>query len=157
MSPKPDSVATVVLVRQKAAADGVPFEADEHLVVFKDWVDGGTGQTGSGSDPTVVAENFSVNIVLHEMGHFFQDRHYGDTGHAGKFSNFTNLDYEDKSCLMGGGDWAVDARRAFPAGPVLVNPKGSQKGKTYTIAGPGMSPPMTVRAGWLDRGQCGRS
>ena len=148
-TPPPDSGQTIVLVREKGAADGVPFADDEHLVVFKDWVDGGTGQTAT--DPTVVAENFSVNIVLHEMGHFFQNRHGGDTGHAGKYSNFANLDYTDMSCLMGGGDWAVDAGRAFPAGPVLVDPAKSKKNKpAYTRAGPGMSPPMTARAGWLN-------
>ncbi|MGL5816683.1 MAG: hypothetical protein ACRCYR_03905 [Phycicoccus sp.] len=147
--PLPDSERTIVLVREKAALDGVPFAPDENLVVFKDWVDPGTGQTAT--DPTVVAKNFSINTVLHEMGHFFQSRHGGSTGHAGRYSNFTNLDYEDPSCLMGGGGWAVDVGRAIPTGPGLVDPPTSSKPKpAYTLAGPGMSPPMTQRAGWLD-------
>ncbi|TIC89113.1 hypothetical protein E8D34_00995 [Nocardioides sp. GY 10113] len=145
----PTSSQTVALVRQQAAADGLPFADDEHLVVFKDWPDPGTGQTAT--DPTVVALNFSVNIVLHEMGHFFQTRHAGLTGHAGRYSNFTNLDYTDLSCLMGGPGWLVDASVALPTGPTFSDPAGSTRTPpAYTLAGPGMSPPMTERAGWLD-------
>jgi hypothetical protein len=145
----PDASGTVQAVRDAAQRDGVPFAADEHLVVFKDWVDTGTGVTGT--DPTVVAFNLTVNIILHEMGHFLIARNKQATGHAGVFTNNINLDYSDPSCIMGGAGWTVTATAAFPGGPAFTDPQHSKKNAgTYVQAGPGMSPPLATRAGWLE-------
>jgi hypothetical protein len=131
----------VTAIRQAAADQGQAFGDDEHLVAIIDDENGGVGVTET--DPVIDATYATQALICHEMGHFFQHL-AGNLGtHADTYLGYQLVDYGDPTCIMGveGGKWSY--REA-----ALVIAESAD----HEFVGPAMSPPMTVRTGWLDEG-----
>ena len=137
-------------VKDAAEAAGLPFAADENVVVMmndKSSTDGTTPAT----EPIVAAKSLDPALLMHELGHAFQHQAGHPGGHASSPTPFSNIEYNDPTCVMGyepgpGGS----GRYAYKDSQFDLLGAAGTIDKVHSDVGPGMCPPMTARCGWLD-------
>jgi hypothetical protein len=139
-------------VKEAAAADGLPFADDEHVILLMNDPSSSFGVTPT-VEPIVAAKDLDPSMLMHEMGHAFQRLAGNPGGHASTPTPFSMVEYNDPTCVMGfepnekgGGRWA------FKDPMFDLTRLGMPTDSTHSDVGPGMCPPMTARCGWLEEG-----
>lgn len=124
-------------LRAVARDKGIPVDEIDRFV----WVidqPGASGGTAGGNDLFIAAEDFTQQIVCHEIGHSFGVVFEGD-----RYVDGVVQGYGDSFCVMDNGPFA----RSFPNPRLEYDRDGHQ----HQTSGPVMCAAHLAVVGWLDR------